>query len=95
VLGGTIEPTRNSDNGNQLTIQNLLNRIATKKPKEAIIATNPTTEGDMTALYLKRKLSDFDLSITRLARGLSTGGDIEYADEETLSSALTNRKNYA
>ena len=64
-----------------------------KKIKEVIIATNPTTEGDLTSLYIKRKLQDFkNLKITRLGRGLSTGSDIEYADEITLGSALTNRE---
>ncbi len=89
VLGGTIE----SDKEN-LKISQLLERVSDEKPTEIIIATNPTTEGDLTALYLKRKLQDFkNLKITRLGRGLSTGGDIEYADEITLTSALTNRKN--
>ena len=88
VLGGTIES--NKDN---LKISQLLERISEEKPNEIIIATNPTTEGDLTALYLKRKLQNFDdLKITRLGRGMSTGGDIEYADEITLTSALTNRK---
>ena len=57
-----------------------------------ILATNPTTEGDLTALYLKQKLEHLGLAVTRLARGLSSGGDIEYADELTLGSALANRK---
>lgn len=88
VLGGTID----SDKEN-LKISQLLKRVSEEKPTEIIIATNPTTEGDLTALYLKRKLQDFkDLKITSLGRGLSTGGDIEYADEITLTSALTNRK---
>jgi recombination protein RecR len=56
------------------------------------LAANPTTEGDATNLYLKSKLKDFNIKITRLARGLATGGDIEYADEITLSAALTNRR---
>lgn len=89
VLGGSLET--NVEN-NDLKIPELLKRIEKEKPQEIIIATNPTTEGDLTLLYLKRKLKDFDVKITRLGRGLSTGGDIEYADEITLSSALTNRE---
>jgi recombination protein RecR len=87
VLGGTVE------SGEQdLKIPELLKRIEDEKIQEIIIAVNPTTEGDITALYLKRKIQPLNVKITRLARGLSTGGDIEYADELTLSEALTNRK---
>lgn len=89
VLGGSLDT--NSEN-NELKIPELLKRVQKEKPQEIIIATNPTTEGDLTSLYLKRKLQDFNIKITRLGRGLSTGGDIEYADEITLSSALTNRE---
>ena len=89
VLGGSLEP---GEEKNDLKIPELLERIKAEKPKEIIIATNPTTEGDLTTLYLKRKLQDFEIKITRLGRGLSTGGDIEHADEVTLTSALTNRE---
>ena len=89
VLGGTLETENEKDS---VRISQLLDRISREKPTEVIIATNPTTEGDLTALYLKRKLQDFkNLKITRLGRGMSTGGDIEYADEITLRSALSNR----
>lgn len=90
VLGGVI--LSSAEETTDLKIPQLLNRIKNEKIKEVIIAVNPTTEGDATALYLKRKLLPFKIKITRLARGLSTGGDIEYADEATLSEALTNRK---
>lgn len=91
VLGGTLDtPAENRDN--DLKISQLLERIRKEKIKEIIIAVNPTTEGDITTLYLKRKLHPLGVKITRLGRGLSTGGDIEYADEATLSEALTNRK---
>ena len=63
-----------------------------EKITEVILATNPTTEGDATALYLKHKLEPLKIRVTRLGRGLSTGADLEYADEITLSEALTNRK---
>lgn len=94
VLGGVIFLGNESA---PLKINELLTRInppaGGEKIQEIIIATNPTTEGDATALYLKNKLKDFSgLKITRLARGLSTGGDIEYADEITLGSAISNRR---
>ena len=105
VLGGVIQV---GDAGEDLKINELLTRIEKEKIKEVILATNPTTEGDATALYLKRKLQTLNVhpvksaeggaeqfnrvKITRLGRGLSTGADLEYADEITLSEALTNRK---
>lgn len=89
VLGGVIQV---GDSGNELKIPELLNRIEKEDITEVILATNPTTEGDATALYLKRKLQPSGIKITRLGRGLSTGADLEYADELTLSEALTNRK---
>ena len=91
VLGGTIETSANNEKSN-LKIPQLLDRVKNEKIQEIIIAFNPTAEGDLTALYLKRKLQPLKIKITRLGRGLSTGGDIEYADEATLSNALTNRK---
>lgn len=90
VLGGVLEVGKNTQT-EVLTISQLLARVKNKQPEEIIIATNPTAEGDMTALYLRRKLREFPVIVSRLARGLSTGGDIEYADEETLSGALGNR----
>jgi len=91
VLGGVIFPS--ADN-KDLKISELLTRIKREKTQEIILATNPTTEGDATALYVKRKIKDLDLNvkISRLAKGMATGGDIEYADEATLSAALTNRQ---
>lgn len=91
VLGGVISP---SVKNQELRLAPLLERIADEKTQEIILATNPTTEGDATALYVRKKIRDsgLEVKITRLARGLATGGDIEYADEMTLSAALTNRK---
>lgn len=90
VLGGVIQV---GDSGADLKIPQLIDRIENEKITEVILATNPTTEGDATALYLKRKIQSIDgVRITRLGRGLSTGADLEYADELTLSEALTNRK---
>lgn len=91
VLGGVLDVGKN-DNSQNLHIQELLERVHDEGIKEVILATNPTTEGDMTALYLKKKLEPLHVKISRIARGLATGGDIEYADELTLRSALTNRK---
>jgi recombination protein RecR len=88
VLGGVVFLGKDKD----LKIPELEHRIKKEGTEEIILATNPTTEGDATALYLKKKLSHFGIKLTRLARGLATGGDIEYADEITLSSALTNRR---
>jgi recombination protein RecR len=91
VLGGVLNPTRmvGSDN---LHFKDLEKRVEKEKITEVILATNPTTEGDATALYLMRILKPLEVKITRFARGLSTGADIEHADELTLSSAILNRK---
>ncbi|MCA9364526.1 MAG: recombination protein RecR [Candidatus Moranbacteria bacterium] len=92
VLGGVME-TR-PKNQNTLTINALLNRVKNESPKEIILATNLTTEGDITALYLQQKISQYpNTTTTRLGRGMPTGSDIEYADETTLSAALMNRGN--
>ncbi len=87
VLLGTLKGT----DAGHLTIPALLTRIDTDNVQEVILATNFTTEGDVTALYIKNLLTDKNVRITRLVRGLATGSDIEYADDLTLQSALTNR----
>jgi recombination protein RecR len=89
VLGGVLEPVANND---KLKISELENRVKDQGITEIILAMNPTTEGDATAMYIARTLKEYETQITRLARGLSTGGDIEYADELTLGSAILNRK---
>lgn len=89
VLGGVL------DAGQEDTIlrfDELKTRLADGVVKEVILATNPTTEGDMTAYFLKSKLTGLPVKVTRIARGMATGGDIEYADEVTLTSSLTNRR---
>jgi recombination protein RecR len=91
VLGGLLESGRN-DNSSNLRISELLHRVENDHIQEVILATNPTTEGDLTALYLKKKLEPYKIKVTRIARGMATGGDIEYADEMTLTASLTNRK---
>lgn len=90
VLGGVLQVGDNT--GSELKIPQLLDRIRKDKANEIILAMNPTTEGDATALYLKHKIEPLHIKVTRLGRGLSTGADLEYADEITLSEALTNRK---
>ncbi len=92
ILGGTVSTLREKDI-KKIRKQKLEQRITTHPEiKEIIIATNPTSEGQSTVLYLERLLKPFNKKITRLARGLPTGGELEYADEETLSSALEGRK---
>jgi recombination protein RecR len=91
VLGGTLDLTEKK-NSEKLKLKELEERMEEKNIEELILATNPTTEGDATALYIARMLKDKNAKITRLARGLSTGSDIEYADELTLGSAIINRK---
>lgn len=92
VLGGAMDVSPKKHSEQTLHISELLDRMSRESIAEVILATNPTTEGDLTALYLSRKLESYLIKITRLGRGLATGGDIEYADELTLSSALTHRR---
>lgn len=93
VLGGLISPTEGLT-PEKLKIKELAARIKKHAPKqvEIILAFNPNIEGDATALYLERILKPLNAKITRLARGLSTGGDLEYTDEATLINALKNRR---
>ncbi len=89
VLGGVLDAGTADET---LRVTELQHRITDSSVEEVILATNPTTEGDMTAYFLKTKLAAFPVKVTRIARGMATGGDIEYADELTLSSSLENRK---
>ncbi|MBZ9578480.1 recombination mediator RecR [Patescibacteria group bacterium] len=99
ILGGTVSKLKKQDL-EKLKIKELTERI--KKPEkfgipdtkftEIIIATNPTTEGEATALYLERILRPLNKKITRLGRGLPVGAELEYTDKETLGSALEGRK---
>lgn len=93
VLHGVISPMDGIGPEN-LKIPELVCRIKKNKPQEIIIATNPSMEGEATAMYLKRVLKDFKIKLTRLGRGLSTGAELEYADEITLINALQGRKEY-
>lgn len=91
VLGGVLNPMEGVT-AEQLTIQSLIERIATKNVTEVIIATNPTLEGETTAMHIAKLLRESPVKISRIARGLPMGGDLEYADEVTLSRALDGRR---
>lgn len=92
TLGGLISPYRHILPEN-LRIKELLSRVNNNnKTKEIIIATNPTVEGDATAFYIAKIFESSELKITRLGRGLPTGGELEYMDETTLINALGSRK---
>ncbi|MDO8436146.1 MAG: recombination mediator RecR [bacterium] len=92
ILGGTISTLKKTDI-EKLRIKELEERIKNSPEiQEIILATNPTTEGEATALYLERLLKPFGKKITRLGRGLPMGAELEYADEETLSSAIKGRR---
>ena len=92
VLGGAVSPI-DGITPDQLHIKELIDRIPEDSVKEVIIATNPSVEGESTALLLQKLLSERfpELKITRLARGLPLGVDLSYADQITLSAALSNR----
>lgn len=95
VLHGAINPLENIG-PDEIYVQDLLDRIKNDESriKEVIIATNPTMEGEATAMYLKKQLTiiNSQLSITRLGMGIPTGADLEYADEVTLTQALEGRR---
>ena len=90
VLGGSLSPINGIGPG-QLRIPELRNRIPAEGVTELIIATNPTVEGDATAMYLAREFKPAGVKVTRLASGLPVGGDLDYADELTLGRALVGR----
>ncbi len=91
VLGGLVSPIDGVD-PEQLHINELVKRIDEDKVKEVILATNASVEGESTALYIQQQIGDRKVKITRLARGLSVGVDLEYADQITLGRALENRQ---
>ncbi len=90
VLHGAISPL-NGVGPDQLYIKELLSRIAAGPVQEVIMATNPTVEGEATAMYISKLLKPLGVKVTRLAYGIPVGGDLEYADEVTLSRALIGR----
>lgn len=90
VLGGALSPL-DGIGPEELRIQELLGRIPNAGIEEVILALNPNVEGEATTLYLSRLLKPLGLKVTRIARGLPVGSDLEYADEATLSRALEGR----
>lgn len=93
VLGGLVSPI-DGISPEQLHINELINRIDEDKVKEIILATNASVEGQSTALYIQQQIGDRPVKVTRLARGLPIGVDLEYADQITLSSALEGRQTF-
>jgi recombination protein RecR len=91
VLHGAISPVEGIG-PEDLRVAELVQRVAGGQFKEVILATNPTLEGESTALYLQRRLVEYGVRMTRLARGLPVGGDLEYTDEITLGRALEGRQ---
>jgi recombination protein RecR len=91
VLMGHIAPLEDIE-AEDLTIEPLLERVRRGEAKEIILATNPTVSGDATALYLTERLAGLNVKVTRLARGLPAGGQIEYANKSILSDALNERR---
>lgn len=91
VLHGALSPVEGIG-PEDLRIEELMSRLAGGQVGEVILATNPTLEGEATALYLRRRLEGHPVLVTRLARGLPSGGDLEYADTATLSQALEGRR---
>jgi len=91
VLQGVLSPIEGIG-PDDLTIKALIERVKSGEAQEIILATNPSMEGDATALYLRQQLLPLGVRVTRLARGLPVGGDLEYADQNTLLRALAGRQ---
>ncbi len=91
VLLGRIAPLENIG-PDQLTIDKLVERISTGQFSEVIMATNPTVEGDGTALYISNQLSEYDVKLTKLARGITTGSVLEFTNKEILADAMSGRQ---
>jgi len=90
VLGGSLSPINGIGPG-QLRFDELMARLEPEGIEEVIVATNPTIEGDATAMYIAREFKPHGVKVTRLASGLPVGGDLDYADELTLGRALVGR----
>jgi recombination protein RecR len=91
VLHGAISPV-DGIGPDELRIRELLERLKGRRFEEVILATNPSLEGEATAMYLHRQIAPLGMKVTRIAHGLPVGGDIEYADELTLTRALEGRR---
>lgn len=90
VLGGVLSPL-NGIGPKELKLDKLVDRVKSDGIKELIIATNPTLEGDTTALYISKLMEDLDVKVSRIASGMPVGGDMEYIDKQTLSRSLKGR----
>ncbi len=90
VLGGVLSPLSGRD-AESLNIKELIARIKNSNIKEVILALNPDTEGETTSLYIAKLLKPFDVKVSRLARGLPIGGDLEFVDEATIGRAVLSR----
>jgi recombination protein RecR len=90
VLGGIISPLSGISPGD-LTIESLVARVASGKVSEVILGLSPTMEGDTTAFYLTKKLKEFPVKLSTIARGIPIGGDLEYTDEITLGRSIVGR----
>jgi len=93
VLHGVISPL-DGVTPDDIKIQELLKRLEGGQVKEVILATNPTTNGNATALYLSKIISPLGIAVTRIAQGIPMGGDIEYTDEVTLKKAMEGRRQF-
>lgn len=93
VLGGLISPI-DGVGPDMLHIDSLVQRVESGKVNEIIMALSPTMDGDTTIFYISKKLSDFDIKITSIARGVSFGGELEYTDELTLARSIATRTPY-
>ncbi len=93
VLGGAISPLQGIG-PEHLRIKELLPRLKNGAIKEVVLATNPSVEGESTAMYIQKLISPLKVKTTRIARGLPVGADLEYADEVTLSRAIEGRREY-
>lgn len=93
VLGGVISPI-DGVGPDKLNIESLVERVKSGTVKEIIMALNPTIEGDTTIFYISKKLAEYGIKITTIARGISFGGELEYADEMTLARSIATRLPY-
>ena len=91
MLGGRLSPL-DGVGPEDLTVRQLVARVEAGDVREVILATNPSLEGEATALYLQRQLAPLGATVTRIARGLPVGGDLEYADGVTIAQALAARR---
>lgn len=91
VLGGRLSPL-DGVSPSDLTVEALVDRVRQGGTREVILATNPSVEGEATALYVQQALASLPVRVTRIARGLPVGGDLEYADGVTIAQALAARR---